>query len=721
MSKEYVETEINGYPLRIETGEVAKQANAAVMVVMGETQILVTACASKEPKTDYNFFPLTVEYRPRTYAAGKIPGGFFKREGRPHGDDILNARLIDRPIRPRFPKDFMHEVQVWCMPVSFDGANDPDVLGILGASAALSISDIPFDGPFGAVRVGYIGGEYVANPTIAELEESAMDIVVAGTATDIIMAEGGAFEVPEDVLIGALEFAGPQLANLCELQKELIGKVGKEKFEYKPTNVLEPELENAVKELVADKIDDILAIGEKISRKKAMGNLADSIIENLQEKFPESESSILEIISNIERDKMRAMILEKNIRIDNRGPKDIRDIKIEPGFLKRTHGSALFTRGETQALAALTLGTKMDEQKIEDLEGESFKSFILHYIFPPYSVGEVRRATVPGRREIGHGALAERALRPVVPNEDMFPYTIRIVSDILESNGSSSMASVCAGSLCMMDAGVPTKSAVAGIAMGLVMENGKHKILSDILGDEDHMGDMDFKVAGTAEGITAFQMDVKITGVSLDILREALEQAKQGREYILGKMNEALAEPRDQLSPYAPRIISIKIDPEKIGAIIGTGGKTVRSIQDATNTTISIEDDGTVQIASVSAEGLETALKMIEELTTEAEIGQVYDGKVVRITEFGAFVQILPNQDGLLHISELEHSRTNDVRDVLKIGDMVKVKVIDISEDGKVRLSRKALLPKPEGADDRKPRDSRYRRDNGRSSSRNRR
>jgi len=721
MSKEYVETEINGYPLRIETGEVAKQANAAVMVVMGETQILVTACASKEPKTDYNFFPLTVEYRPRTYAAGKIPGGFFKREGRPHGDDILNARLIDRPIRPRFPKDFMHEVQVWCMPVSFDGANDPDVLGILGASAALSISDIPFDGPFGAVRVGYIGGEYVANPTIAELEESAMDIVVAGTATDIIMAEGGAFEVPEDVLIGALEFAGPQLANLCELQKELIGKVGKEKFEYKPTNVLEPELENAVKELVADKIDDILAIGEKISRKKAMGNLADSIIENLQEKFPESESSILEIISNIERDKMRAMILEKNIRIDNRGPKDIRDIKIEPGFLKRTHGSALFTRGETQALAALTLGTKMDEQKIEDLEGESFKSFILHYNFPPYSVGEVRRATGPGRREIGHGALAERALRPVVPNEDMFPYTIRIVSDILESNGSSSMASVCAGSLCMMDAGVPTKSAVAGIAMGLVMENGKHKILSDILGDEDHMGDMDFKVAGTAEGITAFQMDVKITGVSLDILREALEQAKQGREYILGKMNEALAEPRDQLSPYAPRIISIKIDPEKIGAIIGTGGKTVRSIQDATNTTISIEDDGTVQIASVSAEGLETALKMIEELTTEAEIGQVYEGKVVRITEFGAFVQILPNQDGLLHISELEHSRTNDVRDVLKIGDMVKVKVIDISEDGKVRLSRKALLPKPEGADDRKPRDSRYRRDNGRSSSRNRR
>ncbi|RKZ29945.1 polyribonucleotide nucleotidyltransferase, partial [bacterium] len=490
---------------------------------------------------------------------------------------------------------------------------------------------------------------------------------------------------------------------------------------YKPTNVLEPELENAVKELVADKIDDILAIGEKISRKKAMGNLADSIIENLQEKFPESESSILEIISNIERDKMREMILEKNIRIDNRGPKDIRNIKIEPGFLKRTHGSALFTRGETQALAALTLGTKMDEQKIEDLEGESFKSFILHYNFPPYSVGEVRRATGPGRREIGHGALAERALRPVVPNEDMFPYTIRIVSDILESNGSSSMASVCAGSLCMMDAGVPTKSAVAGIAMGLVMENGKHKILSDILGDEDHMGDMDFKVAGTAEGITAFQMDVKITGVSLDILREALEQAKQGREYILGKMNEALAEPRDQLSPYAPRIISIKIDPEKIGAIIGTGGKTVRSIQDATNTTISIEDDGTVQIASVSAEGLETALKMIEELTTEAEIGQVYEGKVVRITEFGAFVQILPNQDGLLHISELEHSRTNDVRDVLKIGDMVKVKVIDISEDGKVRLSRKALLPKPEGADDRKPRDSRYRRDNGRSSSRNRR
>ncbi len=696
MTKEIIKTELNGYDLQIETGHLLKQASGGVVVTMGETQILVTACASRKARPEFGYFPLIVEYRPRSYAAGRIPGGFFKREGRPYGAHILSARLIDRPIRPRFPKDFINEVQVWATPVSFDGENDPDVLGILGASAALCISEIPFDGPIGAIRVGYVGGEFIANPTYAQREESSMDIIVAGTADDIIMVEGGAFEIDEDLLLEAFEFAKPYLGKLCDFQKELIKKTEKEKMDYDPVEPVDDDIEKAVRDKVEDSIRDVFAVEGKKAREKAMDALIEWVTTELEDDFPESESKIKEVIGEVEREKMRSMILNEGVRIDKRKPDDIRSISIETGYLKRTHGSSVFTRGETQALAALTLGNKMDEQKIEDLEGESFKSFILHYNFPPFSVGEVQMARGPGRREIGHGILAEKALMPIIPTEEMFPYTIRIVCDILESNGSSSMASVCAGSLSLMDAGVPTKTPVAGIAMGLVTEGKKHVILSDIMGAEDHMGDMDFKVAGTAEGITAFQMDVKIGGVSLEIMKEALQQAKKGREYILGKMNEIIDKPREELSPYAPRIVSIKIDPDKIGAIIGSGGKTIRSIQEATGTTIAIENDGTVQIASVDAEGLENALRMIEELTEEPEVGKVYEGKVVRTTDFGAFVEILPNQDGLLHISEIAHEHTRSVTDELNVGDMVKVKVLEIHKDGKIRLSRKALLDKPD-------------------------
>ncbi len=717
MPEQFVEINLNGYPLKIETGVVAKQANGSVVVSMGETQILVTACASRKSNPNYGFFPLTVEYRPRTYASGRIPGGFFKREGRPQANAVLTARLIDRPIRPRFPKDFMNEIQIWCMPISFDGRNDPDVLGIIGASAALSISDIPFDGPFGAVRIGYVGGEFIANPSYVMREESEMDLIVAGTAEDILMVEGGAQEISEELLVEALKFASGHLAKICEMQQELIDRIGKEKMSYEPVAGPEESLDKAVREKVGGSLSEVFAVKDKKARERAMEALVNGVIAELEEEFPESEGLIKDVIHKIERESMRSMILDNDVRIDGRSQSDIRPITILPGYLHRTHGSALFTRGETQALAVLTLGTKLDEQKIEDLEGESFKSFLFHYNFPPFSVGEVRRAMGPGRREIGHGMLAERALTPVVPSEDMFPYTIRVVSDIMESNGSSSMASVCAGSLSMMDAGVPTKAPVAGIAMGLVKDGERYKVLSDILGAEDHMGDMDFKVAGTPEGITAFQMDVKISGVSLEIMKEALEQAKMGREHILAKMSETLEKPRESLSPYAPRIVSIKIDPEKIGAVIGTGGKTIRGIQDATGTTVSIEDDGTVQIASVNADGLEAALKMIEELTTEAELNKVYDGKVVRIVEFGAFIQILPNQDGLLHISEIAYERTNRVSDVMSVGDIIKVKVIEIGRDGKIRLSRKALLEKPEGYVERprfERRNSSYRKDDRR-------
>ena len=687
-----VEGDVAGKKIILETGRVAKQADGAVWVQCGGTVVLVTAVSARETKPYQGFFPLTVDYRERAYAAGKIPGGFFKREGKPYEHEVLRSRLIDRPLRPMFPDDYNSETQILAFVISFDQENDSDVLGILGASAAVAISDIPIKEQFGAVRVGYIDGEYVINPTIQERENAQLDIVIAGTGTDITMVEGGAFEVSEKILLGAFEAAMPALKKQIEMQKELIEKVGKPKREYEPLQETEG-LKEAVFELARDEMQKVLQVAGKIERSHRRRELRNSVVEQLAEKFPEGEVEIDLALVELEKELMRRKIIEEGTRIDGRNNTDIRDISIEVGILPRAHGSALFTRGETQAIAALTLGTKLDEQKIEDLEGESYKSFILHYNFPPFSVGEVGFMRGPGRREIGHGHLAERALTPVIPVESAFPYTIRIVADILESNGSSSMATVCASSLALMDAGVPIKAPVAGIAMGLIKEDDKYVVLSDIMGAEDHYGDMDFKVAGTKDGITAFQMDVKVPGVSFDILAQALEQAKRGREFILQKMGEVLPESRVELSPHAPRITIMQINPSKIGEVIGGGGKIIRAIQEQTGTTIAIEDDGSVFISAHSKEDMQSAIKMIEDIVMEPEVGQIFEGTVSRIAPFGAFVKITPSVEGLLHISEIENRRIDKVEDVLKVGDKVRVKVIGVDpESGKIRLSRKALM-----------------------------
>ncbi len=687
-----VEEDIDGKKIIIETGRVARQADGAVWVQCGGTVVLVSAVSLRETKPYQGFFPLTVDYRERAYAAGRIPGGFFKREGKPYDHEILRSRLIDRPLRPMFPDDYNSETQVLAFVISFDQENDSDVLGILGASAAVAVSDIPIKGYFGAVRVAYIDGRYVINPTISERERSQLDIVVAGTGTDVIMVEGGAFEVSEEVLLGALKAAMPQLDKMVKMQAQLVEAAGKPKREYAPQARTEGLLE-AVNTVASDGIWDILQIPGKIERSHKRRKLRDSVIEKLSEKFPDSEMEIDIVLSEIERKLLRKMILEEGRRIDGRRYSDIRPISIEVGILPRAHGSALFTRGETQSIAAVTLGTKLDEQKIEDLEGESYKSFILHYNFPPFSVADVKPMRGPGRREIGHGHLAERSLIPIIPVEDIFPYTIRVVSDILESNGSSSMATVCASSLALMDAGVPIKTPVAGIAMGLIKEGDKFAVLSDIMGAEDHFGDMDFKVAGTKNGITAFQMDVKVPGIPFDVIEQALNQSKLGREHILGKMNEVLPEPRAELSPHAPRITILQIKPDKIGEVIGSGGKIIRGIQDKTGTTIAIDDDGTVFISAHSQDGMNQALRMIEEIVVEPEVGQVYEGVVTRVAPFGAFVRITPTTEGLLHISEVDHRRIARVDEVLKVGDKVRVKVIDVDhETGKIRLSRKALI-----------------------------
>ena len=684
------ETTLNNMPYQIEHGRVAKQANGAVMVRFGDTVILATAVGSEEPTTQ-DFFPLSVDYREKAYAAGKIPGGFFKREGRPSENEILSSRLIDRSLRPLFPEGYKNEVQVMVTVLSADKENDPDVLGITGASAALAISDIPWDGPVAGVRVGRVNGQFIANPTYAQLENSDLDLVIAANEDSIVMVEGESWEVSEADMIAALEFGHQAARELIRLQKELVEEVGKEKQEVVTPEIPEG-LEAKVKELAQGRIQEILNITEKKERRNQLKEFYNEIIESLQEEYPESEAFIKEILYKIEKDLTRRMILEESRRLDGRGLDDIREITCEVGLLPRTHGSCLFTRGQTQALAVITLGTKIDEQKMDELEGEFFKSYMLHYNFPPFSVGEVRPLRGPGRREIGHGFLAERALKPVIPSEEVFPYTIRIVSDILESNGSSSMATVCAGSLALMDAGVPTKDQVAGIAMGLVKEHDNYKILTDILGDEDHLGDMDFKVAGTKNGITAFQMDIKIKGLSMDIMSEALEKARQARLKILDIMNAALDKPRPELSKYAPRIISFKVDTDSIGAIIGPGGKVIRDIIDKTGATIDIDDDGTVKIASVDPRSGLKAKSIIEGLVETPEIGKIYRGKVKKITSFGAFVEILPGKEGLLHISEIEPFRINKVEDVLKVGDEVLVKLIRIDDSGKLNLSRKAAM-----------------------------
>jgi len=686
---------LGGKYIKLEFDSYAKQADGAVMISIEDSYLLVAATCALKPTETEDFFPLSVEYREKAYAAGRIPGGFFKREGKPSEKEILSSRMVDRSIRPLFPKDFKNEVQINLFVVSFDGQNDPDVLGIMGASAALSVSNIPFGGPIGGVRVGYIDGSYVLNPTLEEREISLLDIVVAGTGDSIIMVEGGGKEVSESVLLGAFKFAMPYLGEQVELQKKIAAEIGKPKRVY-PVATLPETLVERIEKEAEKNFEAIFSIREKKQRNLAFTCFKEALVESLKAEFPDSESQISEYLEELRKRYTRRLIVEKGIRLDGRKPNEIRPISCKVGVLPRTHGSALFTRGETQALCVLTLGTKLDEQKIEDLEGESFKSFLLHYNFPPFSVGEVKPVRGPGRREIGHGALAERSLAPVIPSEDEFPYTIRIVSDILESNGSSSMATVCAGSLALMDAGVPIKEHIAGVAMGLVKEGDKEIILTDIIGDEDHYGDMDFKSAGTKNGITGFQMDVKIPGLSFDLLQRALEQAKEARLFILERMRETIARPRESLSKYAPRIAITQIPPDKIGELIGTGGKVIRAIQEESGATINIESDGRVLVASTTPEGVEIALRRIKEVTAEPELGAVYEGVVKRIVPFGAFVEILPNSDGLLHISEIDTRRLNRVEDVLKEGDKVMVKVIGIDEDGKIRLSRKALIKKDE-------------------------
>jgi len=685
-----VEAEVGGRNLTLESGRVAKQALGAVSVQYGDTMILATVVVSDEPR-EQDWFPLFVEYRQKAYAAGKIPGGFFKREGRPGEKEVLSARLVDRPIRPLFPEGYMNEVQIIVSVLSADQENDADVLGMIGASAALCLSGCPFQGPIGAVRMGRLGDEYVVNPTFSQLEESDLDIVISGTSESLSMIEGRAKEISEEVLLGAIEAARPTLDRVIQLQEDLVAVCGrpKEKFEAKP---VDDKLVAAVKERASEEISRINTIADKEARQKALTALVESTLEALGEEFPEREGEMKTALQDLEKADMRRKIIERGQRIDGRKLDEIRPISCDVAFLPRTHGSALFTRGQTQSLAVTTLGTKMDEQKIDALEGESWKSYMLHYNFPPFSVGEVRPIRGPGRREIGHGALAERAIEPVIPSDEVFPYTIRIVSDILESNGSSSMATVCAGSLSLMDAGVPMKEAVAGVAVGLVKEDDRVALLTDILGIEDHLGDMDLKATGTKNGITAVQMDLKISGISLEVLGQAFERARQARIAILDAMNKTISAPRAELSVYAPRILTLVIDPEKIGDVIGPGGKVIRKITEETGAQIDIDDDGTITIASSDPEGGPKALEIIKNLTADVEVGQVYTGKVKKITGFGAFVEILPGKEGLVHISQLEHHRVARVEDVVNLNDEIQVKVLDIDDQGKIRLSRKVLL-----------------------------
>jgi polyribonucleotide nucleotidyltransferase len=686
-----MQIDINGQPFAIETGKVAKQADGSVVVRFGDTMVLATVVAAKTAKESQDFFPLTVEYRERAYAGGRIPGGYFKREGAPVKKEILTSRLIDRPIRPLFPDGFRNEVQVVCLAISGDPSNDPDVLAMNGASAALCLSGIPFGGPVGAVRVGLVDGQFVANPTTAQQEASVLELVVAGTEEGVLMVEAGAKEVSEDKMLEAIAFGHEQCKRLARMQKELAAQAGKPRWTYDANAGRDQELAARVRDLAAPKLAAALAVHEKHARADAVGRVFDEVWAALG-LDDAKRGAVRAAFEEAESAEVRKMIVERGIRVDGRKVDEIRPISIEVGYLPRAHGSALFTRGETQALVSATLGTKADEQKIEALEGESYRHFMLHYNFPPFSVGEVRRFGSPSRRDIGHGALAERAVEAVMPPKEEFPYTVRVVSDILESNGSSSMASVCGASLALMDAGAPLKSHVAGIAMGLVKEGERFGILTDIMGTEDHYGDMDFKVAGTEKGVTALQMDIKITGVSLDIMRQALRQAREARLTVLTKMRETLEKPRTELSPYAPRFVTIKVRQEKIREIIGPGGKVVRGIQEATGAKIDIEDDGRVTVFSPDSASVQKAVGMIQDICREVELDRIYLGKVKKIVEFGAFVEVIPNTEGLLHISQIAETRIRSVQDVLTEGDEVLVKVIEIDGNGKMRLSRKMAL-----------------------------
>jgi polyribonucleotide nucleotidyltransferase len=686
-----VETEIGGKQLVLETGLMAKQASGAVVVRYGDTVVLSTAVSSKVERVNVDFLPLTVDYQEKAYAAGRIPGGFFKREGRQTEKEILTSRLIDRPIRPLFPEGYYYDTQIIASVLSIGDESSMDLMGMVASSAALAISDIPFNGPIGAVRIGLVDGTYVVNPDQKTLETTRLNLVVAGTADAIMMVEGGANELTEDQMLEALETAHREIKKIVGLVNELVGKVGKPKRQVKIVEI-DKELAVQVAELAMERLLTAIVIPDKMERQKTLDVLLDEIKQKLKNDDPTRNLQIATIFFGLEKDEVRKIILEKNIRADGRRPDQIRPISSVVGFLPRTHGSALFTRGETQALVITTLGTSVDEQRIDSLEGEYFKTFMLHYNFPPFSVGETKPLRGPGRREVGHGALAERALKAMVPSKQEFPYTIRIVSDILESNGSSSMATVCGGTLSLMDAGVPIKAPVAGIAMGLIKEGDKVIVLSDILGLEDHLGDMDFKVTGTSQGITALQMDMKIEGITIDVMRTALQQAKDGRLHILGKMIETLASPRTNLSTYAPRIITMQISTDKIKDVIGSGGKVIRSIVEQTGAKIDIEDNGTINIASSDEAAALKAKEIIRGICQDAEVGKIYVGKVRKIMDFGAFVEIFPGTDGLLHISQISDQRLEKVTDALKEGDEVLVKVLEIDRQGKIRLSRKEAM-----------------------------
>ncbi len=690
-----VQIEFHGRPLTVETGRMARQAGGAALVQFGESVVLVTATALTTAREGIDFFPLTCDYQEKTFAAGKIPGGFFKREGRPAEKEILTSRLIDRPLRPLFPKGFNCETQVIATVLSHDKENDPDVLSLLGASTALVLSDIPWNGPMAAVRIGRVDGRFVINPTTSQLATSDMNVIVAGSRDAIVMVEGGAQMVPEAALLDALFTAHEALQPLIALQESLQRLVGKPKRSVTPPAVA-PELERQVREAALPSLKAALAKPGKQERYDALDQARDDVVARLGEGTPERAKQVAAIFDHLKKDVVREAIVQQKRRLDGRGLADVRPITCEVEVLPRTHGSAVFTRGETQALVVATLGTSSDEQKIDALIGEQYKKFMLHYNFPPFSTGEVKFLRSPGRREIGHGALAERALAPILPSEEEFPYTIRIVSEILESNGSSSMATVCGGSLALMDGGVPIKAPVAGVAMGLIKEGGEVRVLSDILGDEDHLGDMDFKVAGAEAGVTALQMDIKIGGVTRAIMQQALEDARRARLHILGIMNQTLARPRDELSTHAPRIVTIHIKPDRIRDLIGPGGKVIRGITEETGVKIDVEDDGTVLVASSDGEAMQKALDKIRGVTAEAEVGKIYRGTVRKIVDFGAFVEIFPGTDGLVHISQLADERVRKVSDVLKEGDVISVKVLEVDRSGKIRLSRKEALKEQE-------------------------
>lgn len=689
-----VQTEIEGKPFIIKSGKLAKQASGAVTVQYGETIVLVTVVASKDSREDADFLPLSVEYQEKIYSAGRIPGNYFRREiGRPSEKEILTCRLIDRPIRPLFPKNYFFETQIIATVLSMDRKNDPDVLSMVGASAALSISDIPFEGPIASVRVGKIDGQFVVNPPLTEYENCDINIVLAGSKTGVTMVEGESNVVSEKDMIEAINFGHKALQPLIDIQVQLQEALGKDKREM-PVVEKDEALIQKIKVAASASIREAVMVRDKIGRGKAVRAAKEKLIENLGEEYEDRKKEISGIFGDLQKSICRDIILNDGHRIDGRKFDEIRPIECETGLLPRPHGSALFTRGETQALGTLTLGTGQDEQRVEALSGEADKSFMLHYNFPPFSVGECRRPGGPSRRDIGHGALAEKAIERVLPEKSGFEYTIRLVSEVLESNGSSSMATVCVGSLALMDGGVPISAPVSGIAMGLVTDGDKTVILSDILGDEDHTGDMDFKVAGTKDGITALQMDIKIKELSSEIMTNALAQARTGRLHILDKMMASLNTHREEISPYAPKIITVKINPDKIRDIIGPGGKMIRQIQSETNTKIEIDDKGIVKIAATSQKEGDAALKQITDIGTDPEVGAIYEGAVIKTTDFGAFVQVKPGTDGLVHISELANYRVKKVTDIVNEGDVIKVKVLEITRDGKIRLSYKAALEK---------------------------